>query len=505
MNRKLFVRESSGLIKEVNALDAIMLNLGNMSAGVALFDSISPYITGGTVLWIAGLIGMLLSLPQAYIYIRLTKNMARTGGDYVWISRIINGPLGISMAIALMLESTAFFALVAFFFSGAIGSVLSTIGTMDGISSLVSISNTISTPVWSYAIGAILFAFIIGFNIFKAKWGYKLVTVSTLFALITTFIAIGVIAVNIPDFSTAITPFLQKMNITPPPSYTSSIPPFSWAATFLALPLFAIFTYPWMQATPAVAAEVKKLKYVEWGVLIPLLMSGLLITLGFGVLYAAGGYYLNTYEFTTYPNQFIYTFWTVAMGLTSNPVLQWIIGIGLMSWEFAVLAYGVIVFARYMFAMSFDRVLPEIFTRLNRSGSPVYTHILDLALTLSLLVLPVVSINGATALYGAIVIGMIYFLVVSIAGLRIGLKGSDIKLILASVFEAAYFIFLTYEAVTNPVFSFVQSNGMPNPITLGFVIGSFVVGAVIYYVSKVIRLRREGINIDLIFKEIPPE
>jgi len=497
--RSLFVRESSGLRKEVSSLDAIMLNLGNMSAGVALFTGISPYISQGGVIWIASIIGLLLTLPQAYMYTALASKIPRTGGDYIWISRILNGPLGVVMAFALMLESTAFFALVAYFFSSAVGTVISTIGSLDGISSLVSLSSTLSAPIYSYLLGAVLFGVIIAFNIFRAKWGYALVSISGIIALLTTLIAMVVIALNLGDFSTAIKPFLTSQGITPPSHY--SIAPFNLGATFAILPLLAIFTYPWMQAVPAVASELKKTKYVAYGIFGPLLITGFLVTIGFLLLYIAGGYSFTTYEFIN--NGFVYTFWTVAIGLTTNYILQWIIGIGLMVWEFSILAYGVVVFARYIFAMAFDRVFPEIFTRLNKQGSPVFTHLFDLALTLGLLVLPVISISGATALYGAIVIGMVYFFIVSITGTIYGIKEHKI-LVPISIFSAAYFIFLTYEAVTNPAFGFIQSNGVPNPVTLGFVIGSFVIGGAIYGVSRYIN-KRKGINIDLIYKEIPPD
>jgi len=233
--RSLFVRESSGLRKEVSSLDVIMLNLGNMSAGVALFTGISPYISQGGVIWIASIIGLLLTLPQAYMYTALASKIPRTGGDYIWISRILNGPLGVVMAFALMLESTAFFALVAYFFSSAVGTVISTIGSLDGISSLVSLSSTLSAPIYSYLLGAVLFGVIIAFNIFKAKWGYALVSISGIIALLTTLIAMSVIALNLGDFSTAIKPFLTSQGITPPPHY--SIAPFNLGATFAILPL----------------------------------------------------------------------------------------------------------------------------------------------------------------------------------------------------------------------------------------------------------------------------
>ncbi|QIW23974.1 APC family permease [Sulfolobus sp. S-194] len=505
MSRSLFVRESSGLVKNVSALDSIMLNLGNMSAGIALFTSISPYIPLGGVIWIASLIGLLLTLPQAYIYIYLSGKIPKTGGDYIWLSRILHGSVGVTMAFALMIESTAYFALVAYFFSSAVSTVIGTIGTMDGVKSLVSLSSSLTEPIPSYILGAAIFGIIIAFNIFKAKWGYSLVTISTIISLVTTIIAMIIIAVNIPDFSTAITPFLSKEGIMPPPNYSSSVPPPNLLVSLSGiLPLLAIFTYPWMQASPAVASETKKVKYVQMGVILPLLVTGILITLGFALMYIAGGYAFTDYLFTNPSSAFIYTFWTVAMGLTTNQVLQWIIGLGLMTWEFAVLAYGVIVFSRYIFAMAFDRVFPEIFTRLNRFGSPVYTHLFDLGLTLAFLVLPVVSISGATALYGAIVIGMIYFFTVSIAGVLYGIRNNALLLVVAGLFEAGYFVYLTYEAVTNPVFSFAESNGMPNPITLGFVIGSFVVGALIYFVARRINLSK-GIDLELLYKEIPPD
>lgn len=500
--KSVFTRESSGLIKDVNGLDAIMLNLGNMSAGVALFTSISPYIPQGGVIWIAAIIGLFLTLPQAYIYSYLSKKIARTGGDYVWISRTFNGLVGTTMAFALMIESTAYFALIAFFFSQTVGSFLSTVGLMDGIPSLVSVSNTISSPLISYLLGALIFGLAIGFNIVKAKWGYTLVTISGVIAMIATAVAMVLLAVNVGDFHVAISRFVSVEGIAPPSDYKSSVSPFSLASTIGILPIIAIFTYPWMQATPAVAAEVKKERFLKYGVYVPLLVTGLLVTLGFLLMYEAGGYYFTNYEFIN--NGFTYTFWTVAMGLTNSLPLQAILGIGLIMWEFSILAYGVIVFARYIFAMAFDRVFPEIFTRLNRGGSPVYTHVFDLALTLGLLVFPVVSISGATSLYGAIVIGMIYFMIVSVASFMISMKEKVYSLLLASIMEAVYFAFLTYEAVTNPTFSFINTNGTPNPVTLTFVILAFVIGAVIYLASKYYN-KRKGIDIDMAYKEIPPE
>ncbi|TRM73346.1 amino acid permease, partial [Sulfolobus sp. B5] len=228
-------------------------------------------------------------------------------------------------------------------------------------------------------------------------------------------------------------------------------------------------------------------------------LTGTFVTLGFFEMDAVAGYY---YNLNAYPSA-IYNFWTAAIALSNNYVIEWILGLGLILWNYFVLAYGVVVFSRYVFALSFDRVLPEIFSKLNKYGSPVYAHTLDLVLTLVLLLVPVFSLNAALALYGASIVGMLYFLAVGIAAIVYGLKNNNSMMITAGFLMAGYFVYLTYEAGTNPLFGFTTSSGI-NYITLAFVLISFIAGVVIWYVSKTINARK-GIDISIVFKEIPPD
>ncbi|MDT7862343.1 MAG: hypothetical protein RRA45_09040 [Saccharolobus sp.] len=61
-----------------------------------------------------------------------------------------------------------------------------------------------------------------------------------------------------------------------------------------------------------------------------------------------------------------------------------------------------------------------MFSKLNKHGSPVYAHILDL--TLTLLLIPVFSLNAAISLYGASIVGMMYFVAVEISAIVFGIK-----------------------------------------------------------------------------------
>ncbi|MCY0883278.1 MAG: amino acid permease, partial [Acidianus infernus] len=63
-----FVRNSSGLVKNASLTDAMMLNIANMGAGLAIFTGISPYIVKGAVLWLASLITFLITLPLVFLY-----------------------------------------------------------------------------------------------------------------------------------------------------------------------------------------------------------------------------------------------------------------------------------------------------------------------------------------------------------------------------------------------------------------------------------------------------
>ena len=68
----VFVRESTGLVKNVSLLDALTLNMGNMSAGAALatigFTMASLASVAGVNLVYASIIAFILSVPQIVVY-----------------------------------------------------------------------------------------------------------------------------------------------------------------------------------------------------------------------------------------------------------------------------------------------------------------------------------------------------------------------------------------------------------------------------------------------------
>ena len=108
-----------------------------------------------------------------------------------------------------------------------------------------------------------------------------------------------------------------------------------------------------------------------------------------------------------------------------------------------------------------------------------------------------------SSLDGAVVASMIYFAFVGAAAMVYALrneKKGDAKLVLAiaGLLQILVFSYLTYE-----FFAFPSVWG-GNPLAYGYIAATFVVGIIIYFVSKRTHSNK-GIDISIAFKEIPPE
>jgi amino acid transporter len=190
------------------------------------------------------------------------------------------------------------------------------------------------------------------------------------------------------------------------------------------------------------------------------------------------------------------------MGVSSNPAIAWFIGIGWILWNVAILAYGIIVLSRYLFAQSFDRFLPEKISYVSpKYNSPSIALLIELIGTVVLIALATFFYGTLESLFGAIIASMLYFLFIGIAAVLYAFKNekgrSKAILVTAGTLMAIVFAYLTYQFLAYP--------GIwgGNPLAYGWVAGSFVAGIIIYMVSKSYYGKR-GIDISLAYKELPP-
>jgi amino acid transporter len=156
-----------------------------------------------------------------------------------------------------------------------------------------------------------------------------------------------------------------------------------------------------------------------------------------------------------------------------------------------------------MLAQAFDRFLPARLAYVSpKYSSPVVAHLLDLAVTVILIGLAAFLYGTLSSLYGAVMASMIYFAFVGIAAVVYAVKneksGSRIVLAVAGLLQTTVFIYLTAEFLAYP------NIWGGNALAYGCIVATFVLSIVIYKISKT-KYAKEGINLDLAFKQIPPE
>ncbi|MGD0178153.1 MAG: amino acid permease [Candidatus Bathyarchaeia archaeon] len=507
-----FVRKASGLRRDVSLLDVVSLNLSNMSGGAALgivgFTTVLLASTSGVNLVYGSILAWILSIPQIIVYTMMTTRISRTGGDYVWVSRVYGGFFGGSLSfMGYTMETMAYLALIALAAVFSIGSV----GLSLGYENMLGLALPGNIPgadlVGQFIIAAIVFAALIAVNILKPKAGFKIVAVAIIIAIAATFVAIFTL---LAAGTTGVQNYMSFLNSIGAKSTYASVtssytgPTFDFGATIFMLPFFAIFVYPWLNAGPAVASEIKGKGALRYNVVISSVVTLVVVTAAFASMYYAGGFsFINgalanpelVYDYS-------FNFWTLAMGVSSNTAVTWFIGLGWILWNVAILAYGIIVLSRYLFAQSFDRFLPEKVAYISpKTSSPVVALVIELVGTVVLIGLASFFYGTLVALYGAVVAAMIYFFFIGVAAVRYALKNEKgkAKAILGAsgALMAVVFAYIVYQFLSSPAI------WGGNTLAYTWVVLSFVGGIAIYAVSKSYYSKR-GIDISLAYKELPP-
>jgi amino acid transporter len=142
--------------------------------------------------------------------------------------------------------------------------------------------------------------------------------------------------------------------------------PVNSTATFLAIP-FGVLLFNGFNYSVYISGEVRNVKYgMLWGVLIALLICGILDVTGLYFVVQAEGYpfvqaafgLFGAGKFSLGVSPWSPLFIPAVLG---NPYLSSFVEIGFLLFNFWWAAGLAICIARYVFAFSFDRVLPTVF------------------------------------------------------------------------------------------------------------------------------------------------
>ena len=480
-----------------------------MSVGAALslvgYTMLALPTVSGVNLVYGSTIAALLAIPQMVVYTMMSRRVSRTGGDYVWMSRSLGGFVGSTITLmGVTLETMPYLALIALSVVFAIGSVALSLGYSNMLGLALPGNIPGAYPLGQFLVGSVIFAALIAVNILRPRVGFKLISAFYVLGLIGVAVAILTL---LSAGSTGVEKYIDSLSI-PNTTYVSlkdsyTGPTLDLRATMLMMPYFALFTYPWFNAAPSVGSELKG-KASTWNVPISLLAAFLVVTIPYVTMYYVGGFAFTTAALSnpTLVNNYGFNFFTLAMGLSSNAVQAFIIGLGWVVLTVAILAFGIITISRYMLAQSFDRFLPSKLGYVGKYGSPVVAHLLDLIVTIALIGLAAFLYGTISSLYGAVMASMVYFAFVGAAAVAYAIrreKGlSRTILAFAGALQSLVFIYLTSE------FLEYTTKWSGNPLAYGYVVATFVLGSLLYAYRK-FQSTKGGVQIEMAFKEIPPE
>ncbi len=168
---------------------------------------------------------------------------------------------------------------------------------------------------------------------------------------------------------------------------------------------------------------------------------------------------------------------------------------------------------RTIFAWSFDRILPGKLSEVSeRTHAPIPAIITASVIVLAILTWSVLSVSFFTLLSLGVLAGVVTILTVSVAALAFPFRRPELYrnspanisvagiplLSIAAVLSIIVMIGLAYVVLSYPQLGIVPWQGF------AFMGSLIVLGLLIYFVARAVR-STQGINLDLIYRELPPE
>ena len=536
--RKTFARRTSGLVRQASLLDTFAYN-SSASSFVAIlwfYTWVVTFAPGGNILSAIPL--SLVSFSIAVTYAMLVATFPRSGGDYVFNSRVLHPSLGFAFNFSLVFWQSFFLAFTYYLiWLSGIGPGLHIIGYLLNSPALINLGLSLMDPWVSFLLGSLLNVL---FTLIALAGTKKMLRVNNLIwilSMVGIAISIGAMVVvgqqgyiNLFNsfmaahggpYGASLNPYQAVIEGARAAGYTT--PPFVFSWPYVALSTSAIM---WTFYSAYIAGEVKRADSVKRN-LVSMAGAGvfniLLMALFFHSMFKTFGYefiasisYLSSYSPEGLPWVYATEMITAFCGLVAqNPFAAAlsILGISLAgTLIFVVVLY--LQISRNIFAWSMDRLLPEKMADVHpRFHSPIYVNLAVFLIAEVFLFALMAFPDAFWTIYGSTIIGPA-FSCMFLPGITAALlpyrrrdiyEVSPIKreiagiplITIMGVIQSAYMLFMVYEYVSWPQF------GISGPLPLFLNFGMILVGFAIYWVIRAAR-KRQGIDIDLAFAEIPP-
>src|SRR6266540_1773516 len=409
---EVFTRKASGLVRVMSPYSAYVYNILTMGIIFPWVFLVSPTAFPGGNVPLGILICTLIEIPIAFAAVWLSTALPRSGGDYVFQSRVLGGGWGYT----IVMSGFVIWILVWTALSGWLVGVLGLAPLFLGLGRVLNNAGLIAAGLWATTpmglfiisllnglIGAALL--VTGFkNYVRFQhllwWGTLLGFAATLLVLFASPVA--AFADKLNQFASAVgesSTFYQDALAAAQTAGVNTAPSFSWLLTLLVAPL-AWQSLQWATYSAQQNGEIKDARsfrnqtFIMIGFLIT---AGLLLALlGLALQHAAGteGQVVASYGYwyvdptAKIADTIILAPSMLAVVLTTNPLLILLIGIGFTLNAFQIVCNCYIGVTRIMVAMSLDRLLPEWVSRVHeRYHTPLNAHLIYFLLSIPIFAL----------------------------------------------------------------------------------------------------------------------
>lgn len=525
--KKTFVRESSGLIREIDAKDAFSMNFSYLgpAAGVAYPLTFAVALAGAS--WIiSGVIAALLMLPVAIMYYYLSKIIPRSAGDYIYISRTLGPRIGFIQAISnIFIFASGVPILAQLELPLVLEPSLQILGITFHDPSLISFASNFafcseSSPIF-FGTTLLIIGLATLVTIVRTKIFARIITTLTAVQIIGTLgmiVGLALVGSSYPAIFTKVSESFGG------PSYSSLSPSATYTInpvqTLVLMSAIAAFLFLYNNAPTYFGGEIKKAeKSLFSGIIISYIITAILsviliyelqyfvgegfydYTSSMGWSSSSGGIPIATTSLLAY----------VAVPFLNNVPLIVLIVAGAITWYLLYSIIDLAIPSRTLFAIAFDWLAPSFFTKVSEKfRTPIYSTLFIVALAVVFDVLEIYLGFSESAMTTIIVFMLYQYFTAAISAIVISKKKlygvKDNKLAILGGISAFAVVFpailmITYAVICKAFGSVVFVN---LPLNIGIIVGVPIVSIALYEVVRKIR-EKQGIDLSLTFKEIPPE
>lgn len=536
---QLFVRQSTGLVREASAIDAVIFNaVFSAPVGATLawgvFFALSAF--PGSDLVTATIAAFVLNIPVLVMMGLLASSMPRTGGDYVWVSRILTPPLAtisnFGAAFSAMIGAT-FWA--RYFPVFALGPVLVTFGVIFNNHTLVTWGNNFQTDShWIFAGAFFMVLLMTAILIAGTKTIFRWQNTFWIIAMAGTLLAFIVLLFGSSGafqahfnalsrhFGAHGNAYRQVIN-TARSSIATSPQPGKLSSTLPSI--FVIMTFMmWNWWSVYLAGELKSAANRSRQLTImfgALAWDVIFIIIGTLLIYKVAGYSFMS-AVNTSPNKAYVIptgpWYHFLASIVANVNILTVLIVGsFLFWSLPAMVGNTFMPVRTVFAWAFDRLLPEKLSEVNETThSPIPAILLVMVLVTAMLIWSISSTSFQTWLALGVLAGVVTVVIVSVAAFvfpqrrpelynsspaNLKIAGIPVLKIVAPL-SILVMAFLTWEALYYPALAIqTTSHRWWVPVFMGAIV---VIGLAVYYGARAIR-GSQGIDVDLVYQELPPD